>query len=493
MVNTGQASKGCTTCRRRRIRCDATRPVCQRCVKSSRICLGYTATQGQPRPPIPQDVSNVTDIATDDSQTSVLSPGCSSDVYRTTEILNHSAAPNNLMVARTRSDTPDTPGTSGQPEDPPPSPELDKLAKSVFEVVNDGLSTLQRQIQTRQERQVLFARYGQATRQLRKALECHFLPETMFLPVLLFSLYEMIVNIHSDDKTWHIHLDGLLHLIARSSVIRETAHLHTALKFMESDNHMSNNISAIAVEKDPSAAYLLLDVTKLRLRQIVPNIHELFEKSSKRPRKIDVQKFKVQIKKIFTDLELFPVMISGYESHSEVHDTVAVRLNEYRTLQIMTASFLFWSADFLHTTNDFHSTREFTNLYTVIQDAAKDIRSRTEPYINQLSSDMYKQGQAPLQLFPSASMLLFPLYCASRAPCLAEGERQWFTDSLGLLGSRAFIPKASALANEDTANDVPFRSCGWGLSYQSWSDVLAGLLLLNPALLNSPCRITGQS
>lgn len=176
-----------------------------------------------------------------------------------------------------------------------------------------------------------------------------------------------------------------------------------------------------------------------------------------------------------------------------VTDFLPVRLNEYRTLQIITASFLLWSGDFVNATNDSRRTREFESLCTVIREAARDIRSRTEPYINQLSSDMYKQDQAPLELFLSASMLLFPLYCASRAPCLAEDERQWFTESLGLLGSRAFIPKASALANEDATNDVPFRSCGWRLSYQSWSDVLVGLLLLNPALLNSPCRITDQS
>lgn len=174
-------------------------------------------------------------------------------------------------------------------------------------------------------------------------------------------------------------------------------------------------------------------------------------------------------------------------------DTVDVRLNEYRTLQIMTASFLLWSGDFLHATNGFQCTREFTNLCTVIRDAGKHIRSSTAPYTDQLSSDIHRHGRTPLELFLSASMLLFPLYCASRAPCLAEDERQWFTESLGLLGSRAFIPKASTLTNEDAAKDVPFRSCGWKLSYQSWSDVLAGLLLLNPALLNSPCRITGQS
>lgn len=130
----------------------------------------------------------------------------------------------------------------------------------------------------------------------------------------------MIVNIHPDDKTWKFHLDGLLNVIAKSPVSRETAHLHSALEFMKSGDDISNKMSVIAVEKNPSAAYLLLDVTKLRLRQILPDIHKLFQNSSMRPRKIDVQKTRVQIKKIYTDLELFPAMISGRGSYSTKDD-----------------------------------------------------------------------------------------------------------------------------------------------------------------------------
>ncbi|EXU95370.1 hypothetical protein X797_011558 [Metarhizium robertsii] len=56
MVTTRRARKwapkvktGCITCRRRRIRCDETRPVCKNCVKAARDCEGYTNSQ-KPEP-----------------------------------------------------------------------------------------------------------------------------------------------------------------------------------------------------------------------------------------------------------------------------------------------------------------------------------------------------------------------------------------------------------------------------------------------------------
>lgn len=48
MVNPGHPSTGCKSCRLRRILCDSTRPSCQRCVKSHRICLGYDDLQQKP-------------------------------------------------------------------------------------------------------------------------------------------------------------------------------------------------------------------------------------------------------------------------------------------------------------------------------------------------------------------------------------------------------------------------------------------------------------
>jgi hypothetical protein len=41
MVNPGHRSKGCATCRLRRIKCDEARPHCRKCAAANRTCIGY--------------------------------------------------------------------------------------------------------------------------------------------------------------------------------------------------------------------------------------------------------------------------------------------------------------------------------------------------------------------------------------------------------------------------------------------------------------------
>lgn len=40
----GRFSRGCSTCRIRRVKCDESQPTCTRCAKSKRVCLGYDAS-----------------------------------------------------------------------------------------------------------------------------------------------------------------------------------------------------------------------------------------------------------------------------------------------------------------------------------------------------------------------------------------------------------------------------------------------------------------
>ncbi|ETS77986.1 hypothetical protein PFICI_10048 [Pestalotiopsis fici W106-1] len=358
------------------------------------------------------------------------------------------------MVANTRSRSPGA--VIAQRQSTLTADELDIASGSVFEVVNNGFIALRRQTQTLEERRTLLAQYGQATRQLRKALASSSSSDSIFFPVLLFALYEMIVNLDPNDKTWQTHLDGLLSLVSRSPVSSSTLHLHRAVKLIESDSDINNNLSAVAAVGDPEVACRLLDVTKLRLRKILPDTTSLFDGFPERPRKIDVQKIRVSIKKIYLDLELFPTMISKRKNVPTVEmlhdigadvlkDISAIRLNEYRTLQIMTASFLLWSGDFLHPNDGYHNTKEFLNLRSAIEDAAKGIRSTIEAHISTLFAERGQHSQNTMEFFVRAAMLLFPLYCASRASCLDETQRKWFTDSLCLLGSCALIPKAFAL------------------------------------------------
>ncbi|KAL7901896.1 hypothetical protein HDV63DRAFT_67703 [Trichoderma sp. SZMC 28014] len=62
MVNTGK-SKGCNTCKRRKVKCDEGKPACQRCIRFGRECEGY----GQ-RPPRVRFVSDVRRTNKRDSQ-----------------------------------------------------------------------------------------------------------------------------------------------------------------------------------------------------------------------------------------------------------------------------------------------------------------------------------------------------------------------------------------------------------------------------------------
>lgn len=41
MVNSGGPSRACGTCKKRKVKCDEARPICGRCIKSKRVCLGY--------------------------------------------------------------------------------------------------------------------------------------------------------------------------------------------------------------------------------------------------------------------------------------------------------------------------------------------------------------------------------------------------------------------------------------------------------------------
>lgn len=42
MVNTGRPSGACGVCRERRIKCDEAKPACLKCIRSGRVCSGYS-------------------------------------------------------------------------------------------------------------------------------------------------------------------------------------------------------------------------------------------------------------------------------------------------------------------------------------------------------------------------------------------------------------------------------------------------------------------
>jgi hypothetical protein len=184
MVNTGQPSKGCLTCKRRRIRCDTTRPICQQCVKSNRICLGYAA-----RPEQRGQINN-SKIVPIDAQITLARPRPQSRL-QTFHSLAFAPFALDLMVASAAGSRSPGAAIMQQGRISSAADELEIASSLILEVVNSGLAALRLQEQTLEERRTLLAKYGQAIRQLRKALTSCSSSEAVFFPVLLFALYEV--------------------------------------------------------------------------------------------------------------------------------------------------------------------------------------------------------------------------------------------------------------------------------------------------------------
>jgi hypothetical protein len=61
MVHPGHPSKGCRTCKMRRIKCDEMRPICRKCASSKRICLGYDVPQSTTKQKAPSSTKDIQD------------------------------------------------------------------------------------------------------------------------------------------------------------------------------------------------------------------------------------------------------------------------------------------------------------------------------------------------------------------------------------------------------------------------------------------------
>jgi hypothetical protein len=63
MVNPGHPSKGCRTCKMRRIKCDEAQPICRKCTTSNRICLGYNEPPSATKQKFPLSTEHIQDVA----------------------------------------------------------------------------------------------------------------------------------------------------------------------------------------------------------------------------------------------------------------------------------------------------------------------------------------------------------------------------------------------------------------------------------------------
>ena len=111
----------------------------------------------------------------------------------------------------------------------------------------------------------------------------------------------MTVNIDQSDRTWLMHVNGLLALLREphhdalesSTLQRATQYVHnpTSLSGDEPGSDMSEKWRAC----------LMLDISKLRLRTYVLEMEELL-RSTGRPRQLDLQRIRCNVRRVYGDL-----------------------------------------------------------------------------------------------------------------------------------------------------------------------------------------------
>lgn len=126
----------------------------------------------------------------------------------------------------------------------------------------------------------------------------------------------MIVNIDPEDRTWQIHLEGLLDILSqqsshhRASSTDSFGTIHLAIRISKSGGDVFRTLAQCKMNS-LGKAFLILDVAKLCLRPLTSDIEDLLNGAT--PRKIDVQKLRASVKQIQKNLGLFPKVCSMAE------------------------------------------------------------------------------------------------------------------------------------------------------------------------------------
>jgi hypothetical protein len=119
----------------------------------------------------------------------------------------------------------------------------------------------------------------------------------------------MIVNIEAEDRTWQIHLDGLLGILEKPPFAQDTLltdvsdPLRVAIQISK---FAGNAFGSFATHNMNSLdkGFFILDVAMLCLRPLASAIEDLLQEAT--PRKIDIQKLRAFLRQIQKNLKLFP-------------------------------------------------------------------------------------------------------------------------------------------------------------------------------------------
>ncbi|KAK7512950.1 hypothetical protein IWZ03DRAFT_384473 [Phyllosticta citriasiana] len=260
MVYTGKPSRGCQTCKSRRIRCDEGRPTCQNCQKSGRSCPGFpdefdlmfrnenaavvrrvrrqasktrsstTTTDSRPSSDSPQD---------GDDEKLILPPAQGSSVARTDSFdvadylsAQNAARPQRLTFASGIKMSIETQATSFFFQNfvipPQKSTTVDTFLNCLVPYYNStnvssalhlatnavSLSAFSKDPSRGQTAQEAGRAYGKALRKVGEALQdpASAATDETILSILLFALYESITSTNDSITAWKNHVSGAVTL-----------------------------------------------------------------------------------------------------------------------------------------------------------------------------------------------------------------------------------------------------------------------------------------
>jgi hypothetical protein len=256
----------------------------------------------------------------------------------------------------------------------------------------------------------------------------------------------MIVSSDWEDTTWRTHVDAYLAMLRQRSWVptdksRESS-LAQALQFADDNDKRQLSLS-FPGKTDSEMGELLLHVCKLRLSRIAQDLTGLFERGP-RPRKLDIQKLRLSVKHVYSDLLSMPGLVSSPDSKPSKSFII-----QHAAVQILAASLLIEFAEYLHPAETFHSTREYAGLTSnislssvVIRNSTSDLLPATQIVGRAVVVNESRGERRHILSIAEAASVIWPLFIVRVARNQEQTMRDWAGQSLYRIGQEARVPRA---------------------------------------------------
>lgn len=273
----------------------------------------------------------------------------------------------------------------------------------------------------------------------------------------------MTVNIVRIDDTWQVHFTGLLTILqgimqnaGTTLAARQTSLMRKAVHIWKSQADIWQTLSTFE-PSDIDKTWLVLIVVKLQLRNLLSEMHTNFD-TSKRPRKLDIQKLRISARTVHRNLLLIrpilPRQLYGntsiryaYETEAAVKNSVFLIWNEYWATIIITADLLLRTGEYLSSCIAYAQEHERNKLNDTIREASSGIYNcvvyhwfDSTTYLPLNGNSSSTSGNMMLGL-----LFLWPLHCAKEAPGILMHQREGIEQMLWSIGTETRLPKAMML------------------------------------------------